>query len=73
MALSNGQKGELSSVTVREMIRKMIEDEDPQKPLRDQEIMDRLVKENVNIARRTVAKYRTELKIPSTSRRKSYA
>jgi RNA polymerase sigma-54 factor len=41
-------------------------------PLRDQEIVDRLKERNIHIARRTVAKYRAELKIPSASRRRKY-
>ncbi|TLY42409.1 MAG: hypothetical protein E6K59_08330 [Nitrospirae bacterium] len=61
---------ELSSVAVREMIRKMVEEEDPNHPLKDQEIVGRLKAQNVELARRTVAKYRMELSIPSASRRK---
>lgn len=61
---------ELSSVAVREMIRKMVDQEDPDAPLKDQEIVARLRVQNVVLARRTVAKYRTELNIPSASRRK---
>ena len=63
---------ELSSVTVREMIRKMVADEDAQHPLKDQEIAARLQKKNILMARRTVAKYRSELHIPSASQRKRF-
>jgi RNA polymerase sigma-54 factor len=63
---------ELSSVTVREMIRKMVEEEDSQHPLKDQEIAARLQKNNILIARRTVAKYRSEVNIPSASQRKRF-
>jgi RNA polymerase sigma-54 factor len=63
---------ELSSVTVREMIRKMVADEDAQHPLKDQEIAARLQKNNIMIARRTVAKYRSEVNIPSASQRKRF-
>ena len=62
--------GELSSVTVREMIRQMVSQEDPSSPLKDQEIVLRLKSQHIEIARRTVAKYRTELKIPQASRRR---
>lgn len=65
-----GEGDSLSSITVREMIRKMVQDEDPRKPLTDQEIVEALKKHNINIARRTVAKYRTWLSIPSASKRK---
>ena len=60
----------LSSIAVREMIRKMIAEEDPTHPLKDQEIVERLAKEDIKIARRTVSKYRSWLKIPAASRRK---
>jgi RNA polymerase sigma-54 factor len=63
---------ELSSVTVREMIRKMVAEEDAQHPLKDQEIAARLQKNNIMIARRTVAKYRSEVNIPSASQRKRF-
>ena len=71
-SIPRSQEGltELSSVAVREMIRKMVEEEDPNHPLKDQEIVGRLKAQNVELARRTVAKYRMELSIPSASRRK---
>ncbi len=61
---------ELSSVAVREMIRKMVGLENANAPLKDQEIVARLKAQNVVLARRTVAKYRMELNISSASRRK---
>lgn len=60
----------LSSVTVREMIRKMVAEEDSRHPLKDQEIAARLQRNHIMIARRTVAKYRAELTIPSASQRR---
>ncbi len=62
----------LSSVTVREMIRKMVAEEDAQHPLKDQEIAARLKSHHIMIARRTVAKYRSEENIPSASQRKRF-
>ena len=62
----------LSSVTVREMIRKMVAEEDSQHPLKDQEIAARLRSHQIMIARRTVAKYRSEENIPSASQRKRF-
>lgn len=62
----------LSSVTVREMIKKMIADEDQQRPLKDEEIAARLQGHQIIIARRTVAKYRSEVNIPSASQRKRF-
>jgi RNA polymerase sigma-54 factor len=62
----------LSSVTVKEMIRKMVAEEDSRHPLKDEEIAAKLRSGNVMIARRTVAKYRSEESIPSASQRKRF-
>jgi RNA polymerase sigma-54 factor len=62
----------LSSVTVREMIKKMVAEEDTRRPLKDEEIAARLRHQQVMIARRTVAKYRAEENIPSASQRKRF-
>jgi RNA polymerase sigma-54 factor len=62
----------LSSVTVREMIRKMVAGEDARKPLKDEEIAARLRNQQIMIARRTVAKYRAEDNIPSANQRKRF-
>ena len=61
---------DVSSVTVQEMIREMVSQEDVANPLKDQEIVARLRKKNILIARRTVAKYRAELHIASAGQRK---
>ena len=61
---------DMSSVTVREMIREMVAQEDACHPLKDQEIVARLRTKDILIARRTVAKYRAELHISSASQRK---
>ena len=60
----------MSSVTVKDMIRKLVDNENPREPLTDQQIVGRLGEENVRIARRTVTKYRKELKILQSSRRR---
>ena len=65
-----GYGAEVSSVTVREMIRVLVAEEDAQKPLKDQELVKILQARQVAVARRTVAKYRTELNIPPSNRRK---
>lgn len=63
--------GDMSAKSVMEIIRNLIEDEDPKKPLSDQKIMDILHRDhNLNIARRTVAKYREKMGILPTSKRK---
>ena len=61
---------DLSSITVRELIREMVAQENPGKPLKDQEIVSRLRTRGIVIARRTVAKYRAELNIATASQRK---
>lgn len=59
-----------SSVTVKERIKKIILNENSKRPYTDQEIVELLRKENVIIARRTVTKYRKEMKVLPSSRRK---
>lgn len=60
----------LASEAVKEKIRQMISKEDPKSPLSDQKIVELLRAENVDIARRTVAKYRDMLGILSSGKRK---
>lgn len=60
----------VSSLTVKERIRKIIAAEDGRRPLSDAAIVGVLRSEGLQIARRTVAKYREELKIPSSSLRR---
>ncbi|MEO8378886.1 MAG: RNA polymerase factor sigma-54 [Acidobacteriota bacterium] len=61
---------DISSLTVKKKIQSFIDHEDPRKPLSDSKIMKILNDEGINIARRTVAKYRDELNIPSSTDRK---
>jgi RNA polymerase sigma-54 factor len=61
---------DISSLTVKKKIQSYIDGEDPRKPLSDSKIMKILNDEGINIARRTVAKYRDELNIPSSTDRK---
>ncbi len=60
----------VSSVTIKNRIRKIIEGEDPRKPLSDSKIVSILQREGLILARRTIAKYREELKIPTSNQRK---
>ena len=70
-SLKSSHGGEdISSLTVKEKIKQMIAEEDPKKPLSDQQIVDVLGKSGIKIARRTVAKYRGQLGLASSSRRK---
>ncbi len=61
---------DISSLSVKRKIEHLIQGEDDKKPLSDSELMRRLNNEGIKIARRTVAKYRDELQIPSSTDRK---
>jgi len=65
-----GEAGGISSTSIKEMIRKIISEEDTGKPLSDMHVVDILKNKNIIIARRTIAKYREELKIPPHTQRK---
>jgi RNA polymerase sigma-54 factor len=67
----SSQFGEaVSSVTIKQRIRKLLEQEDPRKPLSDSKIVRVLQDEGLKLARRTIAKYREELKIPTSNQRR---
>ncbi len=64
---------EISSLRIKEKIKKLVENEDRNRPLSDIEIGELLAKENLKIARRTIAKYRKQLKIlPSHIRKRKF-
>jgi RNA polymerase sigma-54 factor len=67
---SDGNGADISSLTVKDAIQRLIKEEDLAAPLKDQQIVDVLKGRGIEIARRTVAKYREELRIPPTSVRK---
>ncbi len=71
-ALSSGV-GSVSSTSVKDTIRKIVSEEASRKPLSDQHIAEMLKREGITIARRTVAKYREELGIPSQIQRRKSA
>jgi len=65
---------EVSSLKIKERIKRLVDNEDRNNPLSDIEIGDILARENLRIARRTVAKYRKQLKIqPSHIRKRKFA
>jgi RNA polymerase sigma-54 factor len=67
------QSGEdVSTLAVKQRIDDLIKQEDPKKPWSDSHVVEILKKEGIFLARRTVAKYRTELNIPSSSARKQH-
>lgn len=65
-----GGNVEVASESVKAMIKRLVKAEDPTKPLSDEAIVKGLKKEGIDVARRTVAKYREALGIPSSSRRR---
>jgi len=62
--------GECSATAIRAMIKKLVECEAPKKPLSDNKIANLLVAQGINVARRTVAKYRESMMIPPSNERK---
>ncbi len=71
---SSGSNGEsMSNLAVSHVIKKIIETENIEKPYSDQLISEKLKQRGINIARRTVAKYRENIDIPSASQRKRIA
>lgn len=68
--ISSDHGEEVSSLTVKERIKKSVAEEDAAHPLSDAAIVQILGREGLRIARRTVAKYREELRIPSSNERR---
>ena len=71
-ALENDDNGATSSTSIKKMIEEIIKQENKAKPLSDDAIVKVLKEKGVTVARRTVAKYREELGILSSSKRKRY-
>ena len=70
----NGPQGSsMSLMTLKRRVKRMIEEEDPAKPLTDDQIAKNLETEGIRVTRRTVAKYREDLRIPSTHQRRQKA
>lgn len=70
--LDTDQGEKVSSRSVKQRIRNLIEEEDTAKPLSDQKLTETLKEEGFHVARRTVAKYREELGILPSNMRRSY-
>ncbi|HYS06316.1 MAG TPA: RNA polymerase factor sigma-54 [Candidatus Dormibacteraeota bacterium] len=68
--ISSAQGEDVSSLAVKERIKKVVGEEDPRRPLSDAAIVQILSDDGLRIARRTVAKYREELRIPSSNERR---
>jgi len=70
--IGNGDGEMFSQEMIKEMIKQLINEEDPQDTLSDQKIAEILSQKGITISRRTVAKYREEMNIPSSNKRKRY-
>lgn len=68
----NGEGDAHSSTAIRARIRKLVADEPQRKPLSDNRLTELLAADGIKVARRTVAKYREALGIPSSSERKRF-
>lgn len=68
--VSTAAGGECSSTAIRALIKKLVTAESPRKPLSDSRIAELLDEQGINVARRTIAKYRESLSIPPSNERK---
>jgi RNA polymerase sigma-54 factor len=70
-AVQGPSGGATPLLLLKRKVKKMIEEEDRAHPLTDEQITERLQSEGIDVTRRTVAKYREDLRIPSTHQRRS--
>ncbi len=69
--VSTDSGGECSSTAIRAIIKKLVSAENPKKPLSDSKITELLADQGIQVARRTIAKYRESLNIPPSNERKT--
>ena len=69
-AVNGPEGGGMSLLTLKRLVKKMIEEEDSSKPLTDDQIAKKLDEAGIHVTRRTVAKYREDMRIPSTHQRR---
>ena len=72
-AIASSAGEDVSSLAVKNRIQALVQAEDPSHPLSDARLSELLARDGIRIARRTVAKYREELRIPSSSMRRTEA
>ena len=68
--ISTHTGGEVSSTAIRALIKELIAEENPRKPLSDSKLANLLADQGLKVARRTVAKYRESMMIPPSNERK---
>jgi RNA polymerase sigma-54 factor len=61
-----------ASLAVKEVMKDLLAEENPRRPFSDEQISQELAKKGIEIARRTVTKYREALKIPPAAQRRRY-
>src|SRR6266404_3729289 len=69
-AVNGPEGGDMSLLTLKRLVKKMIDEETPTKPLTDDQIAKKLEEAGIQVTRRTVAKYREDMRIPSTHQRR---
>ena len=69
-AVNGPEGGDLPLVLLKRKVKKLIEDEDARKPLTDDQLAAELQRQGIQVTRRTVAKYREDMQIPSTHQRR---
>ncbi len=69
-AVQGPSGGSTSLINLKRLVKKMIEEEDAARPLTDEQITQRLREKGICVTRRTVAKYREDMRIPSTHQRR---
>src|SRR5256714_2395469 len=69
-SVNGPEGGGMSLLTLKRLVKKMIEEEDSAKPLTDEQIAKKLDDAGIHVTRRTVAKYREDMRIPSTHQRR---
>jgi len=69
-AVNGPEGGGMSLLTLKRLVKKMIDEEDATKPLTDDQIAKKLEDAGIRVTRRTVAKYREDMRIPSTHQRR---
>ncbi|MBC1936914.1 RNA polymerase factor sigma-54 [Listeria grandensis] len=71
-ASEESDAGDVSSQSIKNLIQQFVRVEDKLKPLSDQKIVEMLDEQSIQVSRRAIAKYRGELNIPSSSKRKRF-
>ena len=69
-AVNGPEGGGMSLLTLKRLVKKMIDEEDSSRPLTDEQIAKKLDDGGIHVTRRTVAKYREDMRIPSTHQRR---